>query len=124
MKILVVDDELDVELLFNQQFRKEIKSGELQAIYAHSGFEALSLLGRSDVADVEMLLSDINMPGMSGYDLLEQVKKNRPELPVYMVSAYHDDNNIKRAIDTGALGLVPKPVDFKSLREIIFHQQQ
>jgi two-component system response regulator (stage 0 sporulation protein F) len=120
MKILIVDDETDVTDLFRQQFRREIKQGKIEILFAHSGAEALELLESADVADIILILSDINMPGMTGFDLLESVKKKFPYLKVIMVSAYGDAANQDKARSIGADGFVPKPVDFDALKEQLF----
>jgi CheY-like chemotaxis protein len=118
-KLLVVDDELDVKDLFLQRFRKEIKSGKFSFVFAHSGEQALELLKHASPMDIVLILSDINMPGMTGFDLLEQVKQHLPQLKVFMVSAYGDAANIDRARETGADGFIEKPVNFHLLEEKI-----
>ncbi len=119
MKILVVDDEKDVEMLFRQKFRKEIKSGQLELVFAFSGEEALTLLGSTNPPEVVYVFSDINMPGMSGLDLLELVKSKYPKIKVSMISAYGDDENYKKAIQSGAREFFTKPIDFNSLKSEI-----
>ncbi|MFN8165139.1 MAG: response regulator [Bacteroidia bacterium] len=119
MKILVVDDETDVELLFSQRFRKEIKSGEVTINFAFSGEDALKYLRTLDPFDVVLVLSDINMPGMTGLELLKIIKKEFSSLKVMMVTAYGDDNNYKDARDFGADDFVTKPVNFTILKEKI-----
>lgn len=118
MKILVVDDEHDVKTLFEQRFRKEIKSGEVDFVFAFSGEEALSYLGIHKHEAV-LILSDINMPGMSGLDLLEHIKQKFHEPPpiVMMITAYGDADNYKIAKDLGADDFLTKPVDFTLLKE-------
>ena len=118
-KLLVVDDELDVKDLFLQRFRKEIKSGKFSFVFAHSGEEALELLSHVQPMDIVLILSDINMPGMTGFDLLKQVKEKLPTLKVFMVSAYGDAANMNRAKETGADGFIEKPVNFQLLEEKI-----
>lgn len=118
-KLLVVDDELDVKDLFLQRFRKEIKAGKFSFLFAHSGEEALSILSEVNPLDILLILSDINMPGMTGFDLLKQVKEKLPELKVFMVSAYGDAANMNRAKETGADGFIEKPVNFLLLEEKI-----
>ena len=117
-KILVVDDEKDVQLLFQQRFRKEIRKGELDFRFAFSGEEALKVLDALDHETV-LILSDINMPGMSGLELLETIKKdyNEPPPVVMMVTAYGDEDNYNTAKDLGADDFLTKPVDFKLLKE-------
>jgi len=116
MKFLVVDDERDVEMLFRQKFRKEIRSGLIELEFAFSGIEALELLKNTQPPDVLYIFSDINMPGMSGLELLEQVKAIFPQIQVSMISAYGDDENYRKAIDSGAKEFFTKPIDFESLK--------
>ncbi len=118
MKILVVDDEKDVQTLFEQRFRKEIKAGELQFDFAFSGEEALTYLNQHEQEAV-LILSDINMPGMSGLELLEQIKKkyHKPPPVVMMITAYGDAENFNTAKQLGADDFLTKPVDFTSLKE-------
>lgn len=120
MKVLIVDDELDVKDLFLQQFRKEIKSGLITTIFAHSGAEALEILGNKDPMDFILIMSDINMPGMTGFELLKKVKEIFPHLKVFMVSAYGDAANMEKAKSIGADGFIPKPVDFENLKLRLF----
>jgi len=117
-KILVVDDEKDVQTLFLQRFRKEIRKGELEFRFAFSGEEALSVLDTMEQETV-LILSDINMPGMSGLELLETIKKdyNEPPPVVMMVTAYGDEENFNTAKKLGADDFLTKPVDFKTLKE-------
>ena len=118
MKILVVDDEKDVQVLFEQRFRKEIKSGEIDFIFASSGNQALDYLNRQNHEFV-LILSDINMPGMSGLELLDQIKQKyqAPPPKVMMITAYGDDYNYKQAMSLGADDFLTKPLDFNSLKE-------
>ena len=118
MKILVVDDELDVKILFEQRFRKEIKNNEVEFVFAFSGEEALSYLSLHKHEAV-LILSDINMPGMSGLDLLERIKQKFHEPPpvVMMITAYGDAENYNTAKRLGADDFLTKPVDFTSLKE-------
>ncbi|MDX1587005.1 MAG: response regulator [Balneolaceae bacterium] len=117
MKFLVVDDEKDVEMLFRQKFRKEIRSKQLELLFAFSGEEALELLESKTPPDVMYIFSDINMPGMSGIELLQYVKKHYPEIKVSMISAYGDSENYNRAIDSGAKEFFTKPINFETLKE-------
>jgi DNA-binding NtrC family response regulator len=119
MKILFVDDERDVEALFRQKFRKEIKSGELEFSFAFSGDEALKLLGGNNPPKFIYVFSDINMPGMSGLELLDAIKERYPMVQVRMMSAYGDPENYNKAIKSGAKGFFTKPVDFESLKNEI-----
>lgn len=120
MKILVVDDEVDVKTLFEQRFRKEIKNGEIFFAFAHSGEDALKYLASSKQEAV-LILSDINMPGMSGLELLGKIKKDYKEPPpvVMMITAYGDQENYNTAMSLGADDFITKPVDFNALKEKI-----
>jgi two-component system chemotaxis response regulator CheY len=123
MKILVVDDEQDVQILFQQRFRKEIKNGELDFAFAFSGEEALSYLHNSDQKAV-LILSDINMPGMSGLELLDQIKTHfhKPPPIVMMITAYGDEENFNTAKKLGADDFLTKPLDFQLLKDKLKHQ--
>jgi DNA-binding NtrC family response regulator len=99
VRVLVVDDEPDVEVLFRQQFRRELRE-----LAGHVGEQ------------IDLLVSDINMPGMSGLDLLPEVKARRPDLPVFMISAYGDGNTMAAALARGAARFMTKPVDFPRLK--------
>ena len=118
MKILVVDDEQDVKILFEQRFRKEIKNKEIEFAFAFSGEEALTYLGQLKHEAV-LILSDINMPGMSGLDLLAHIKQkyNEPPPIVMMITAYGDAENYNTAKELGADDFLTKPVDFQVLKE-------
>ena len=119
MKILVVDDEADVQPLFLQRFRKEIKSQEIEFSFAQSGEEALDYL-KEKHSEVVLILSDINMPGMSGIELLTHIRQdfNMPPPPVVMmITAYGDEENHKQAMDKGANDFLTKPLDFNLLKE-------
>jgi two-component system chemotaxis response regulator CheY len=118
MKILVVDDEKDIQVLFEQRFRKEIKSGEVEFIFSFSGEDALVQLNRWE-HEAMLILSDINMPGMSGLQLLENVKKKymKPPPVVMMITAYGDAENLRIATELGADDFLTKPVDFIKLKE-------
>lgn len=118
-KILIVDDERDVELLFRQKFRKEVRSGLLELAFAFSGNEALRLLDSEHPPEVVYVFSDINMPGMTGLELLEKIKRQFPAINVSMISAYGDSENFKKAMDSGAREFFTKPIDFDSLRKEI-----
>jgi CheY-like chemotaxis protein len=118
MQVLVVDDETDICSLFQQRFRKEVKSQKLHFAFANSGKEALQYL-RNHNSERITVLSDINMPGMSGLELLEHIgrefESQKPE--VYMITAYGDLENYQRAIGLGAIDLLTKPLDFTLLRQ-------
>ncbi len=118
MKILVVDDEKDIQLLFEQRFRKEIREGSVSFAFAFSGEEALDYLNRHEHEAV-LILSDINMPGMSGLELLEQIKQKymKPPPVVMMITAYGDEENFNTAKRLGADDFLTKPVDFTLLKE-------
>ncbi|MEO7046857.1 MAG: response regulator [Ferruginibacter sp.] len=118
MKILVVDDETDVKVLFEQRFRKEIKSNELEFAFAFSGEEALKYMQENEHEAV-LILSDINMPGMSGLELLKHIKEKyeKPPPKVMMITAYGDSDNYNEAMRLGADDFLTKPVDFSALKE-------
>lgn len=119
LKILVVDDEQDIEPLFLQKFRRDIQSNEFKFHFAFSGEDALRFMATLDPFDLVLVLSDINMPGMSGLDLLKQIKEKFPALRVMMVTAYGDQANHDKAISFGADGFLTKPIDFIRLKEEI-----
>lgn len=119
MKILIVDDERDMEMLFRQKFRKETKQEELELVFAFSGEEALEILEESNPPSVVYVFSDINMPGMTGIELLQIIKKKFPQIKVSMISAYGDSENYNRAINSGAKEFFTKPIDFTSLKKEI-----
>lgn len=118
MKILVVDDEQDVKVLFEQRFRKEIREGEMEFVFAFSGEEALVYLNQHQHEAV-LILSDINMPGMSGLELLGHIKQkyHKPPPVVMMITAYGDKENYDTAMNLGADDFLTKPVDFIALKE-------
>ena len=118
MKILVVDDEKDMEVLFQQRFRKEIRNNEVQFAFASSGEEALIYLSKMEHEAV-LILSDINMPGMSGLELLKHIKEKYENPPpvVMMITAYGDTENYEQAMKLGADEFLTKPVDFSLLKE-------
>ena len=118
MKILVVDDEKDVQALFEQRFRKEIRSKEMEFHFAFSGDEALTYLN-GNMHEAVLILSDINMPGMSGLELLRQIKEKdyKPPPMVMMITAYGDQENYDTAMRLGADDFLSKPVDFPLLKE-------
>jgi DNA-binding NtrC family response regulator len=122
-RVLVVDDEPDVEPLFRQQFRREMREGLYRLDFARSGEAALNMLDGRVGDEIILLVSDINMPGMSGLDLLPIVKTRRPDLPVFMISAYGDVDTVSKARERGADGFLAKPVDFPKLRRDIIAVQ-
>jgi two-component system chemotaxis response regulator CheY len=117
MKILVVDDEQDIQQLFEQRFRKEIKTGEFEFVFTFSAPDALQYLDRIQ-HEVVLILSDINMPGMSGFELLSQIKKKFKAPPpiVMMITAYGDEEKHRLSIELGADDFLTKPLDFNLLR--------
>ena len=117
MKILVVDDEEDMQALFEQYFRKEIKSGEMIFVFARSGGQALEILNHENQEFI-LILSDINMPGMSGLELLQKLKQKYllPPPKVMMITAYGDEYNYQQAMKFGADDFLTKPLDFKELK--------
>jgi CheY-like chemotaxis protein len=116
VSILVVDDEPDVADLFRQRFRREACDGTYVMHFAGSGEEALDQLAEEIEPELIVLLSDINMPGMDGLELLREVKQRRPDLPVMMVTAYGDEERRLRASELGAFQFLTKPVDFDHLK--------
>lgn len=118
MKVLVVDDEMDVKTLFQQRFRKEIKNQEIDLDFAFSGEDALSYMNEHEHEAV-LILSDINMPGMSGLVLLKHIKEKfgKPTPIVMMITAYGDSENYNEAMKLGADDFLTKPVDFVNLKE-------
>jgi CheY-like chemotaxis protein len=114
--ILVVDDEPDVEALFRQQFRRDIRAGRFTMRFAQSAPDALSQIGQADGVTLILILSDINMPGMSGLELLPRVRQMRPDVPVIMITAYGDAETKRKALENGAQALLTKPIDFTVLR--------
>ncbi|QQO32407.1 response regulator [Bradyrhizobium diazoefficiens] len=117
--ILVVDDEPDVEALFRQQFRRDLRAGRFQMEFAPSASEALKLAAEVRDPSLILILSDINMPGMSGLDMLPKVRAEHPHVPVIMITAYGDAETRRKAIERGAIGLLTKPIDFALLRQQI-----
>ena len=115
--VVVADDEDDVRLLFGQRFRREVRSGDIVFKFASSGEEALRLL--ANARDSVLILSDINMPGMTGFQLLERVRNEWPDLDVYLVTAYDSDDYRQQALDKGASGYFTKPLDFPELKRIL-----
>jgi len=117
--VLVVDDEPDVEALFRQQFRRDLRSQRFIMDFASSGPDALARVGDTREHSLILILSDINMPGMTGLEMLPKVKEIRPEVPVIMITAYGDADTKRKALEKGASGLLTKPIDFAQLREEI-----
>lgn len=122
IKILVVDDEADVQPLFLQRFRKELRANELEFDFALSGEEALEFM-RKESSEIVLILSDINMPGMSGIELLSKIRQkyHEPDPVVMMITAYGDEENRKQANENGANDFLTKPLDFNLLKEKLKH---
>jgi CheY-like chemotaxis protein len=117
--ILVVDDEPDVETLFRQQFRRELRAGRFLMEFAQSAPEALRRIAESKTGSLILILSDINMPEMSGLELLPKARAVRPDVPVIMITAYGDPETKRKALEGGAEALLTKPIDFSLLRSEI-----
>ena len=114
--ILVVDDESDVEMLFRQEFRRGLRDNRFKMDFAQSAVSALQRISDAAGESLILILSDINMPGMSGLELLPKAKAARPDVPVIMITAYGDDNTRRKALEGGADALLTKPIDFVALR--------
>jgi CheY-like chemotaxis protein len=119
MHILVVDDEHDVQLLFEQRFRRELRTDEIALHFAFSGEAALDSLKRQEAAQVMLILSDINMPGMSGLELLKRIKSYYTHLKVFLLTAYDDAGKYDMAMQYGADAYLTKPIDFAALKQKI-----
>jgi CheY-like chemotaxis protein len=117
--VLVVDDEPDVEALFRQQFRRDLRAQRFIMDFASSASDALARVGSTIEHSLILVLSDINMPGMTGLEMLPKVKEMRPEVPVIMITAYGDADTKRKALESGATDLLTKPIDFVTLRREI-----
>ena len=117
--ILVVDDEPDVEMLFRQQFRRDLRAGRFTMEFAQSAPAALQCISDARNTSLILILSDINMPGMTGLELLPKAKAARPDVPVIMITAYGDADTKRKALEGGADALFTKPIDFVMLRSEI-----
>ena len=117
--VLVVDDEPDVEALFRQQFRRDLRAQRFMMEFANSAAEALYRIANNIGQSLILILSDVNMPGMTGLEMLPKVKEIRPEVPILMITAYGDTDTKRKALAGGATGLLTKPIDFALLREEI-----
>ena len=117
--VLVVDDEPDVEVLFRQQFRRDLRAGRFTMEFARSAPMALQRITDAAGVSLILILSDINMPGMSGFELLPKAKGLRPDVPVIMITAYGDAETKRKALEKGAEALFTKPIDFVTLRNEI-----
>ncbi len=116
---MVVDDEPDVEALFRQQFRRDLRAGRFLMEFAPSAAAALQRAAEIEDATLILILSDINMPGMSGLEMLSIVRTARPDVPVIMITAYGDAETKRKALENGAADLLTKPIDFAALRQEI-----
>ena len=119
ISVLIVDDEPDVEALFRQQFRRDLRAQRFVMDFAASASEALARVASTVEQPPILILSDINMPGMTGLEMLPKMKEMRPEVPIIMITAYGDPETKRKAIEGGATGLLTKPIDFTLLREEI-----
>ena len=116
---MVVDDEPDVEALFRQQFRRDLRAQRFVMDFANSAAEALARIAGTIEQSLVLILSDINMPGMTGLEMLPKARQMRPDVPVIMITAYGDPETRRKAIESGATGLLTKPIDFALLRDEI-----
>jgi CheY-like chemotaxis protein len=114
--ILVVDDEPDVELLFRQHFRRDLRADRFSMEFAQSAGMALQRIADATDRSLILILSDINMPGMSGLELLPKAEAIRPDVPIIMITAYGDAETKRKALESGAEALLTKPIDFGTLR--------
>jgi CheY-like chemotaxis protein len=119
MKIMVVDDEKDIQFLFSQKFKREIKTGQIKLCFASSAEEALEYLQGKPSNCLFLILADINMPGMNGLEMLKIIKKNFPSLKVFIITAYGDEHNYRIAMEYGADDYIEKPFKFDQLKEKI-----
>jgi CheY-like chemotaxis protein len=119
VSVLIVDDEPDVEALFRQQFRRDLRAQRFVMDFAMSASDALARVASNIEQPAILILSDINMPGMTGLEMLPKMKEMRPDVPVIMITAYGDPETKRKAIESGATGLLTKPIDFTLLREEI-----
>jgi CheY-like chemotaxis protein len=119
LRILVVDDEPDVEVLFRQQFRHDLRAGRFTMDFAQSADSALRTITNASAASLSLILSDVNMPGMSGLELLPKARAARPDVPIIMITAYGDAETKRKALEGGAEALLTKPIDFVMLRNEI-----
>ncbi len=120
MKVMVVDDEQDIQSLFSQKFRREIRGGAINFAFAFSAEEALEVLEEENSKYLVLILADINMPGMNGLDLLKILKENYPNLKVFMITAYGDEQTYQTAINFGADDYIQKPIEFETLKQKIW----
>ncbi|MFZ0390115.1 MAG: response regulator [Calditrichia bacterium] len=116
MKVVVVDDEKDVQILFEQKFRREKRKGMIDFQFLFSGEEALEYLRNTDISGIHLILSDINMPGMNGLELLKTIRDEFASIKVIIITAYGNDNYYQKAMEYGADGFITKPLDFEELK--------
>ncbi|MFL9452503.1 response regulator [Tolypothrix bouteillei VB521301_2] len=116
---MIVDDEQDVKLLFQQKFRRESRQNQITFYFAFSGEEALEQLQNNRTKCLSLVLADINMPGMNGLELLKIIKERFPDLKVFIITAYDDDKNYRAAKKLGADDYITKPIEFNKLKEKI-----
>ncbi|KAB8318836.1 response regulator [Tolypothrix campylonemoides VB511288] len=121
MKIMVVDDEQDVQFLFQQRFRRELRQNQITLYFTLSAEEALEQLRSNQSNCLSLILTDINMPGMNGLELLKIIKENFPHLKVFVITAYNDENNYQTAQQYGADAYITKPIEFNKLKEKILN---
>jgi CheY-like chemotaxis protein len=121
MKIMVVDDEQDVQFLFEQRFRRELRQNQITLSFTLSAEEALNQLQNNQSKCLSLILTDINMPGMNGLELLKIIKQNFPHLKVFVITAYNDENNYQTAKQYGADEYITKPIEFNKLKEKILN---
>jgi CheY-like chemotaxis protein len=121
MKIMVVDDEQDVQFLFEQRFRRELRQNRISLYFTLSAEEALEQLQNNKSECLSLILTDINMPGMNGLELLKIIKENFPHLKVFVITAYNDENNYQTAQQYGADEYITKPIEFNKLKEKILN---
>lgn len=121
MKIMVVDDEQDVQLLFKQKFRKELKENQIKLYFAFSAEEALESLQNKLTDCLNLIVTDINMRGMNGLEMLKLIKEKYPALKVFIITAYDDEDNYLIAKDYGADGYITKPIEFNQFKQKILN---
>ncbi len=121
MKVMVVDDEQDVQFLFRQKFRRELKQNQIQLDFTLSAQEALEYLQNKQTNCLVLIIADINMPGMNGLELLKIIKERFPDLKIFIITAYDDDQKYKTAKEYGADEYLTKPIAFDNLKEKIFN---
>jgi len=117
MRIMIVDDEIDIQPLFNQKFKNEIRNGRVELVYCFSAEDALAHLESVGSTEFVLILSDINMPGMNGIELLKVLKQKYPHLKVFMITAYDDEEKYQKAVQFGADNYLTKPLDFDKLKK-------